>query len=89
MARNAVLFHLLAELQAVHHGHHHVRHNQVRHLFSGEFKSTLAVLGFQQSVLPLQDGPQIGADVGIVIYDEHRGSVFVLFGYYGGGRNGL
>ena len=77
VAGNVVLFHLLAELQAVHYGHHHVRYNQVGHLFAGELQSAFAVLGFQYAVLPLQDGVQIGADIGIVIDDEHCGSILV------------
>ena len=79
MARNDIFFHLLAELQTVHHGHHHVRHNQVRHLLSCHFKATLSILGFKQMILVLQDGTQIGADVGIVIDNQHGWSVLIQF----------
>ena len=44
---DVILFHLLAELQAVHHRHHHVTHDQVGHLFPGEFKAAPTVLGLQ------------------------------------------
>ena len=77
MAGDAVLFHLLAEFQTVHHGHHHVRHDKVGHMLACHVQSRFAVLGLQHTVFALKDGLQIGADIGIVIDDEHRGRILV------------
>ena len=46
-------------------------------MLTRQVQSRFAVLGLQHAVFALEDGLQIGADIGIVIDDEYRGRILV------------
>lgn len=71
VARHEVPLHVLAELQTVHHGHHHVGDNQVGHYLVGYVEALLAVLSLVDDVLGRQNGAQEDAYVGIVVDYEY------------------
>ena len=77
MAGDHVFLDVLAEFQSVHHGHHHVRHNQVGHLFVGHLQSFLSVSSLADVVFVFEYMPQVGAYVGIVVHDEQCVAVVV------------
>ena len=72
MAGHKVVFHVLAELQSVHHGHHHIRHDEVGHLLARRLQSLLTVGSLVEGIAVLQNGAQIDAYVVVVVDDEHR-----------------
>ena len=78
MRGDGVVLHMLAELQSIHHRHHHVAHNKVGHLLAGHLKAFLPIGSLAHLILPLQNGAQIGADIGIVVDDEQAGLLTIV-----------
>ena len=62
-----------AERQSVHHGHHHVRHDNVGHALHGKLQSALSVSRLYNVIAVEQQRAQISTHIGVVVHDEHGG----------------
>ena len=89
--RLVVFLDSLAELVAVHHGHHHVGNHQVGHVVVDDFQRLLAVFSFQNAVVGLQLFAEEAEKVRVVVDQEQRGALLpvVVVGSSGNfGRDG-
>ena len=73
----------LAKFQAVHDGHHDVRHHQVRQFARGFFQGLPAVAGAQNAVFAFQQCANEAAKVCVVVHHQDGGTV--AFAHAAGG----
>src|SRR5215472_13269765 len=65
---------LLADLQAAHLRHHHIKHNQIRRIVQGALQSLLTVVGGQNFVsLEFKVIAQTGDHIGLIFHDQDSG----------------